>query len=124
MPRRKESPEPRANAASGRATRTREERGNQTAQRRPFSKSLILRNGKGETIHITADTRLADVVLKLAAAGETGVSALDFPAGVRLGGLIFKLRRMGIGIETHRQKVAGDPFGMCIAVYRLAIATA
>jgi hypothetical protein len=122
MSRRTKNPEPRGNAASGLGMRTREERAGQTAQWPPPGKSIALRDGRGALVCIPADTRLADVAARLAAAGARGVSALDFPPGVRLGGLVFKLRRAGIGIETQRRKVEGDPFGMCIAVYHLTAA--
>jgi hypothetical protein len=107
MGRRKQTTPPRAKGAVA-------------EQRATAGARVSIHTSQGKTILVNEATRLADVVSKLKAAGRHGVSVCDFPPSVRLGGIVFKLRQLGVAIESQRWVVPSDPFGMRVAVYRLA----
>jgi hypothetical protein len=124
MDEKKENPEQRGNAATGPQQHTPQERPKRKPQipafdkNKPFTRSLRITTHEGNVVEIDDKTRLANVVQKMMKAGQRGVSVLDFPPGVRLSACIHKLRRWGAHIDTQRQKVASDPYGQRIAVYR------
>lgn len=80
-------------------------------------KVLAFRVTSGAVVEVSRNTRLGDALGKLVDSGESGISPLDFPPGVRLSGLIFKLRQMGVAIGRRRYKVPSDPFGAIVATY-------
>ena len=69
---------------------------------------VILHGENGDKV-VSVKGRVAWTLGKLIAAGETGITPLDCPTGVRLAHYVFRLRSEGIVVETEREKHDG-PF--------------
>jgi hypothetical protein len=114
-----ENPAQRGNAAAGSVKRPGKRLSSTSPERGPPVKAmLVFRVPGGGAITVSDHTRLADVALRLLQAEARGVSAADFEPGVRLGGIVFQLRRLGFPVDTTRQRVPGDAFGAVRAIYR------
>lgn len=59
-------------------------------------------------IEKTVKGRPAWLLEKLVAAGKSGVSTIDLPAGVRTSHYVLQLRRAMIPVETRFEKHAGE----------------